>query len=250
MDGFLGTGASGLSDLTLLVYLFLLTPGMLLGFVFARRKMFVPHHKLTMTAIVVLNWVLIIILMFGSYGSGVAPYLAEYFSDPRISLPTLHAITGGLGQLLATYLALRMWFEKVLPPWIMVKNIKLYMRITLSLWLISVALGVVIYFTWYTSPAQAGDGVTPAVTAEPASTDEPTIVILTPAATEEVGEPVATEEPAAADETGEPVATEEPAATEEGGEPVATEEPAAGEESSIAEPAATEEPVATEEVGG
>lgn len=238
MEGFLGTGASGLSDLTLLAYLFLLTPGMLLGFFFARRKMFVPHHKLTMTSVVVLNWVLIIILMFGSYGSGVAPYLAEYFSDPRVSLPTIHAITGGLGQLLATYLALRMWFEKVLPPWIMVKNIKLYMRITLGLWLVTVALGVVIYFTWYTSPAQAGDGVTPAVTAEPASTDEPTVVILTPAATEEVGEPIATEEPAATEES------EESAATDSAGEPAATEEPA------IAEPAATEEPVATEEAQG
>lgn len=238
MEGFLGTGASGLSDLTLLAYLFLLTPGMLLGFFFARRKMFVPHHKLTMTSVVVLNWVLIIILMFGSYGSGVAPYLAEYFSDPRVSLPTIHAITGGLGQLLATYLALRMWFEKVLPPWIMVKNIKLYMRITLGLWLVTVALGVVIYFTWYTSPAQAGDDVTPAVTAEPASTDEPTVVILTPAATEEVGEPVATEEPAATEES------EESAATDSAGEPAATEEPA------IAEPAATEEPVATEEAEG
>ena len=40
--GLLGTGASLLADLTLLAYLLLIVPGMLAGFVFARRKHFEP----------------------------------------------------------------------------------------------------------------------------------------------------------------------------------------------------------------
>jgi uncharacterized membrane protein YozB (DUF420 family) len=188
--GFLGTGASMTSDIVLISYLFLLLPGMLLGFYFARRKKFVPHHKLTMTTVVILNWIFIIGLMFGSYGRGVLPYLnAQFAGDVRITLPTLHAITGGIAQLLATYLAIRMWFEKVLPSWIMVKRIKLYMRITLTLWIITVLLGVLIYVTWYVGqPSTSGDNILPAVTAEPGATLEPGATV----------EPGATIEPGAA----------------------------------------------------
>lgn len=193
--GFLGS-ASLMADLTLLAYIFILLPAMLVGFVFARRKMFVPHHKLMMTGIVIVNWVLILYLMVYSYSLAVAPNLPDRLGEPFNLLPTLHAITGGVAQLLATYLVLRMWLEKVLPPALMVKNIKRYMRITLSLWIVTVALGVLIYLNWNVSTSVAGDDPTPvateeaAMTPEPAATDEPT-----PAATPEaIPDPVATEE--------------------------------------------------------
>jgi hypothetical protein len=47
------------NDRVLVAYVFLLIPLMLIGFGFARRKLFVPHHKLVMTIITIANWFLI-----------------------------------------------------------------------------------------------------------------------------------------------------------------------------------------------
>jgi hypothetical protein len=176
MPGFLNTAASLASDLTLTLYLFLLLPGMLLGFYFARRKRYTPHHKLTMTTVVVINWILIALVMVVGYRDGVLPFLnrdvaAQFAGDPRIVLPTLHGITGGVAQLLATYLAFRMWFENVLPSWIMVKRIKRYMRFTLALWVVTIGLGAIIYVSWYINPLQVR-AAAPAATLEPGSTPE------------------------------------------------------------------------------
>ncbi len=178
--GFLGTGASLASDLTLLAYLLFLLPGMLLGFYFARRKKFSPHHKLVMTTVVIINWILIGFLMLVSYREGVIPFLsAEFVADPRVALPIVHGVIGFAAQVLATYLALRMWFEKVLPSFVMVRNIKVYMRFTLAMWIITAVLGVAIYAVWYAVPTQAADGdlppaATPELALAPGATEEPT----------------------------------------------------------------------------
>ena len=177
MAGFLNTGSSLASDITLTIYLFLLVPGMLLGFYFARRKKYSPNHKLTMTSVVLLNWVLIVFVMVVGYRDGVLPYLdpryaAQFAGDPRIALPTIHGILGGVAQLIATYLVIRMWFENILPSWLMVKRIKRYMRFTLALWLVTASLGAVIYFSWYINPLQVR-AASPVVTIEPGATLEP-----------------------------------------------------------------------------
>ncbi len=194
--GFLGTGASMLADLTLIAYILILLPAMLVGFFFARRKWFEPHHKMTMTTITLVNWVLIIALMIGSYSQGVLPNLANNLSNPVFLLPTLHLITGALAQIIATYLVIRMWFEDQLPNWFKIQNIKRAMRFTLVCWLITVLLGISIYVTWYVG--------------QPASNAE------APVATPEV---IATEEAAPTDG-----ATSEPAATEEADVPESTPE--------------------------
>lgn len=180
--GILGTGASLQSDLSLLAYLLLIVPAMLVGFVFARRKMFIPHHKLTMTAIIIVNWVIIFLLMAVSYREGVMPYMESSMADPRVALPTIHLVTGAVAQLLGTYLVLRMWLEKVLPRWIMVRNIKRYMRFTLALWLVTAAIGVMIYVTWYARPEQVNAAApVPASTPEVAATSE-----IEPLSTEDI----------------------------------------------------------------
>jgi uncharacterized membrane protein YozB (DUF420 family) len=202
--GFFGTGASLLADLTLVAYVFLLVPAMLVGFFFARRKWFEPHHKMTMTTITIANWVLILALMVGSYSAGVLPRLGENISNPRYLLPTLHLITGALAQFTATYLVIRMWFEDQLPGWFKVQNIKRPMRFTLAGWLVTVLLGVGIYFTWYTGQSAAVPE-TPASTQEPAATEG---AAATP-------EAAATEDATATPEAAAPEATAEPSATEE-----------------------------------
>lgn len=166
-QGFLGTGASLMADLTLLAYILLIIPVMLVGFVFARRKMFVPHHKLIMTTLILINWLLIGFLMINSYAQGVLPNLGSNLTNPVYFLPTIHLVTGAIAQILGTYLVIRMWFENQLPGWFKVQRIKRYMRLTLGLWLVTAALGVLIYFTWYSSsPATAGDAIEPVATPE------------------------------------------------------------------------------------
>src|SRR5260221_12794812 len=97
------------SDLVLLAYIFLIVPAMLVGFVFARRKMFEPYHKLTMTTITIVNWLLIIFVMLVTYRRDVLPSIPQNLNQPSGLIPTLHLIPGLIAQLLATYLVIRMW---------------------------------------------------------------------------------------------------------------------------------------------
>jgi len=156
--GILGTNAPLTRDLTLLAYIFLIVPAMLTGFAFARRQMFVPHHKLTMTSIVIVNWLLIIFLMLVSYRLAVAPKFPDKLNDPSLQfniVPTIHLLFGLAAQIIGTILVLRMWFENVLPPALRFEPIKPWMRLTLALWLITATLGAVTYLTWYKPRAAA-----------------------------------------------------------------------------------------------
>jgi uncharacterized membrane protein YozB (DUF420 family) len=171
------------SDYVLIAYIFFLVPAMLVGFGFARRKLFVPHHKLTMTTIMIVNWFLIISVMFVTYGRSVAPKIPGELGSVLIWLPALHGLLGIVAQVVATYLVIRMWFENVLPDWVKVKNIKRYMRFTLAGWLLTAVLGMGVWFVYYRefratpvvapSPTPVG---TPAATqdanATPAKTEE------------------------------------------------------------------------------
>jgi uncharacterized membrane protein YozB (DUF420 family) len=114
-DGFLGSGATLGADVTLLSYVILLVPLMVLGFRYARGEKFSNHR-------------------------------------PFFLSPTVHALVGGSGQVLATYLVLRMWLESVLPGFLLVKNIKTLMRLTLGLWFLSATLGIATYIFWYLLP--------------------------------------------------------------------------------------------------
>jgi len=237
MPGFLGTSAHLLADITLLAYILLLLPLMIVGYLYARRKMFEPAHKLVMTTVVIVNWFLIGFVMIASYASGVAPGVPAALGDVRVWLPTLHLVIGALAQLLGTYLVLRMWFEKQLPEALKVRNIKLYMRFTLGGWVTAAVLGIALYIIWYAAPSLVSGDVPPPVETEealdiPVVTEEAT---LTVDETEEV-----TDEPTEASEEEATLAVDE---TEE-----VTDEPT----EAPLDPAETEEvslaPVETEEV--
>lgn len=170
------------SQISLFIYVLILLPLMLLGFYFARRKMF-RQHKLTMTTIFIANWVLIFWVMSPSYRGMVTAEPAPDFSTIPVILPTIHMILGGLAQLMATYLVVLMWtertpLEKLVP--FRIKNIKTPMRITLGLWIATVLLGFGIYAVWY--GGDAGDSSTDAL---PVTTEEASEEAPTPEATEE-----------------------------------------------------------------
>ena len=234
--GFLGTGASLLADITLLAYILLIVPGMITGFVFARRGKHRPHHKLTMITITVVNWLLIIFLMLTAYRYDVVGNIAAQPTNARYLMPTIHAVLGLPAQLLATYVIYRMLREdsqvaaakargekgqQLSKYWF--KNAKTVMRITITLWLLTALLGVFNYLIRYNVlPSFKSNRAVPAVTAEPAATSEALIT----------DEPGTTAEPAA---TLEVFVTPEPATTAE----------ALG----LSQPAVTIEPATTAEVG-
>jgi len=233
MDGILGTAATKTSDLVLLAYVFILLPGMVVGFLFARRKMFVPYHKLTMTGVTLINWVLIIYVMLVSYSYNVAPDLPGNLAQLYALIATIHLVTGAMAQLLATYLVLMMWtertrFEGLMPAMVRLRRIKGPMRLTLGLWVTTVILGVGLYFTWYVgveaqpsalvppgATEQAEPGVTPEVSPDVAVTENAT----SPAVTEDATGDVAMTPPAVTeDATGDVAVTEQitpPAVTED-----------------------------------
>jgi uncharacterized membrane protein YozB (DUF420 family) len=188
--GFLGTGASLMSDLTLLAYILLIAPAMLVGFVFARRRLHRPHHKWAMILITLVNWVLIAYLMLFSYARGVVPGLSQ-FTQPAIFLPTIHLLFGGAAQLLATYTVYRMLREdaqvaaakkrgetELTKYWF--KSAKPVMQAILGLWLLTVVLGVTTYFSFYAPPYNRPSDP-PAVTPEAT----PAVTEPAPAATQE-----------------------------------------------------------------
>jgi uncharacterized membrane protein YozB (DUF420 family) len=214
-QGFLGTGASLLADVTLVAYLLLIIPAMLVGLVYARRGKHRPHHKWLMTAITLINWILIVFLMFAAYRFDIAGNIAAQPTNTRYLLPTLHGLLGIPAQLLATFVIWRMFREDSQVArakrrgekdtsiyWF--KRAKPVMWLTLVLWLATATLGVFSYFTRYdVIPAYA---LSVDIVA-PMATDE----LLPPAETPEA--PVVTEE--AATGTDETLSSAAPIETED-----------------------------------
>ncbi|MCB9438584.1 MAG: DUF420 domain-containing protein [Anaerolineales bacterium] len=159
-NGFLGTGASLLADLTLLAYLFLIIPAMVAGFVFARRKKHRPHHRNVMMGITLANWFFILFLMIFALTYDVTDNVADQPGNSRYLFPVIHAALGLTAQGLATYVIYRMlkedrqvaqakqrgekdtskyWFTSAKP----------FMRATLTLWTVTSVLGVASYLIRY-----------------------------------------------------------------------------------------------------
>jgi len=235
--GFLGTGASLATDITLIAYLLLIIPGMLAGFYFARSGRHRPDHKWTMILITIVNFVLILGLMMFAYRYDVVDNISSQPDNFRYLMPTIHALFGLPSQVLALIIIINMLMEdrnvaaakkrgetELSKYWW--KLAKPIMRLTLFLWLVTATFGVLSYLIRYDVLSLPS----PAASIEPVATEEPEPL--------ETEEPVATEEP-------DPMETDEPVATEEA-EPMETDEPVATEE---AEPMETDEPepVMTEE---
>lgn len=120
--------------------------GLLVGASFAVRKDFTTHRNI-MTFLVLTNWFSVI----GRMTRNVQGYLeanAPTYSQEAIYL---HASLGITVCLVASYLVLRMWFENQLPEFVKVKNIKIWMRLTITGWLLLIAIGTYMYFDIYAS---------------------------------------------------------------------------------------------------
>lgn len=115
---------------------------LLLGASFAVRKDFVSHRNI-MTFNVLVNWFSIAGRMIPKVDDWIGDPIAPTYSKLAIQI---HAVGGVTVMLFASYLVFRMWFEKRLPSWIKIDPIKVWMRLTLVIWLSLILLGTFMYF--------------------------------------------------------------------------------------------------------
>lgn len=162
--GFLGTNATFLADLNLLVQL-AMGVALLYGMRLARRKRF-KEHKYCQTAVVLLNLVMIALIMAPSFHKQVEPQIPAKLSDSYYAVATIHTILGTAAELLGLYIVL-VAATKILPKGLRFKRYKPWMRTALWLWWIVILLGVGTYYIWYvapepSAPAQQAAAVVPA----------------------------------------------------------------------------------------
>jgi len=189
-QGFFGTGASLLADLTLIAYILILIPAMLIGYSYARRGKHRPQHRWVMTGITIANWLLIVFLMFAAYRFDIVDNITRQAGNLRYLLPTVHGLLGLPAQILATFIIVRMLVEDravasakrrgetAMKPYFW-KSAKRIMQITLALWLATAILGIASYVIRYNvvetalAPGGAAPGdVQPVVTPEVVGTPE------------------------------------------------------------------------------
>lgn len=132
-----------LSDVNLLLQLVILV--VLILAVFFKSRQSYLRHGATMGIAVTLHTVLIFSIMVPSFASLVGSFGNLFWSSALVIL--LHAVLGSLVELLGLYLvvawALNRWNVKVC------FGNKRFMKPTIILWLIEIALGMYVYVLLY-----------------------------------------------------------------------------------------------------
>jgi uncharacterized membrane protein YozB (DUF420 family) len=142
MEGFLGTRAPFLSDLSLLLTIIFGVAAAIGAINGLRRR--ISKHCPVMATGAFLNWIPVLVVMIPKW-LGVTTGTA----DIEAGLPTVaalgHGVLGGITQLLMMYTVTRMYWLEDLPPdrpiWLM--------RVTGGLWGLTIFGGVLVYLNLY-----------------------------------------------------------------------------------------------------
>ena len=102
-QGFLGTGASFKSDANLLAQL-VMGVALVAGALLARRKHFIAHG-ICQATVLLLNAVMIGWLMWPTFHRQVLPPLPEHLGERYYTIALIHAVMGGVAELLGLYIA-------------------------------------------------------------------------------------------------------------------------------------------------
>lgn len=145
-EGFLGTSAPRYADLVLLLEIGMgLT--LLGGAVLARRKRFLLHAY-CQSAVVLLNFAIILLVMLPSFHVHVIPKIPAKLGKAYYSLATAHAVLGAVTEVAALYILLSAG-TNILPQRFRLTQYKLWMRSVLVLWWLALLFGLVTYVRWY-----------------------------------------------------------------------------------------------------
>jgi uncharacterized membrane protein YozB (DUF420 family) len=150
--GFLRTGASLGSDLTLIVELGM-GLALLAGMVLARRRRY-RAHAWCQSTVVLLNLAAIALTMAPSFRRSFAPPIPAVFGDWYYAFAAVHAALGTAAELLGLYI-LAVAGTGMLPQRFRFTRYKPWMRAALALWWLVLLLGVGTYVRWYVVPLLA-----------------------------------------------------------------------------------------------
>jgi plastocyanin len=159
--GFLGTNASLLSDLSLVMGL-LVALTLTVGVLMAIRKRYAVHRWIQSTA-VVLNLIQVATIMVGSFARSAAPGIPARLGEHYFAIAAGHGLLGTFTLLLGVFVAIRA--NELLPPalsFLRFHNYKLFMRSAYVLYMATTAIGVATYVTWYTGQPEPEPSASPA----------------------------------------------------------------------------------------
>ena len=146
VKGFLGTSASFAADLNLATQV-VMGVALLVGASLARAKRYSAHGA-CMAAVLLLNLVAIVAVMWPSFDQLVLPRLARHLSKPYVAVAAVHGMLGSMAELLGLYILLAAG-TKILPASLRFKRWKLWMRIEFALWMAVLLSGIGTYVLWY-----------------------------------------------------------------------------------------------------
>jgi uncharacterized membrane protein YozB (DUF420 family) len=140
-SGILGTRATLVADINLLVQIALFFILVIAAFQ-ARRRRYDSHLKL-MRAAVIINAVAIVAVMNPSFFR-VLPFAVRNPGAPGPTVMWPHVALGAVAELMGAYLIIRLGLEPASAP-----RLRGVMALTLILWLAALAVGVTLYYVWY-----------------------------------------------------------------------------------------------------
>jgi uncharacterized membrane protein YozB (DUF420 family) len=145
-EGFLGTAASRVADLVLLLEI-AMGVGLLMGARLARLGRF-RQHAWCQSVIVLLNLAVIALMMIPSFRVHVFPRIPAKLGKAYYALATAHATLGSITELAGLYILLAAG-TTVLREKLRITKYKVWMRSVLVLWWLELLLGFATYTRWY-----------------------------------------------------------------------------------------------------
>jgi uncharacterized membrane protein YozB (DUF420 family) len=143
--GFLGTAGNLATDATL-VLMVLIGIAFTVGAAMARLKKY-EAHRWIQTAATALSTILVIWLMILPYRDFVLPGVPDRLGERFYGLTTLHAVVGALAMPFGVFVVLR--GNRLVPKALRFTNYKLFMRTAYALYMVTIALGIMVYFAWF-----------------------------------------------------------------------------------------------------
>ena len=145
-QGFLGTAANGVADLTLVLEVGM-GVGLLIGALLARQRRY-RLHAWCQSAIVLFNLALILLAMVPAFHRQVVPRIPARIGKFYYAIATAHAALGMVVESAGLYILLAAG-TKLLPERLRITRYKLWMRTVLILWYLVFLLGLITYARWY-----------------------------------------------------------------------------------------------------
>jgi len=143
--GFLGTKASFLSDITLVLILIsavLFT----IGWQLAVQKHY-RLHRWVQTSAVILNTIVVLTVMVNSFLLYILPGIPAKLNEGSYGITTLHALMGMVGLIMGVFIVLRA--NNLVPKALQFNNYKLFMRTSYCIYMLATLLGVIVYIVVY-----------------------------------------------------------------------------------------------------